>query len=85
MRHAIHHTHLHPLSTNTLWLFIFILDSRRFLLTCPVLFSSLVCCRAVDRWEEVGSMSYRPDGFTQDDRDLLQLMQEAACVRNSNR
>lgn len=30
-------------------------------------------------------MSYRPDGFTQDDRDLLQLMQEAACVRNSNR
>jgi hypothetical protein len=54
---------------------------RHSLTTTP----SVVFFRALDRWEEMNALAHRPDGFTQDDRDLLQLMQEAACVRNSNR
>jgi hypothetical protein len=43
--------------------------------------------RGLDQWEDGNSaLAYRgPDGFTQDTRDLLQLMEEAACVRNANR
>lgn len=39
----------------------------------------------MDHWDESQALSHGSDGFTQDNRDLLQLMQEAACVRNSNR
>ena len=40
----------------------------------------------LDHWEEATALSPSgSDGFNQDNRDLLQLMEEAACVRNSNR
>jgi hypothetical protein len=41
--------------------------------------------RLLDHWDESQALSHGTDGFTQDNRDLLQLMEEAACVRNSNR
>lgn len=42
--------------------------------------------QGLDHWEEATALSPSgSDGFNQDNRDLLQLMEEAACVRNSNR
>lgn len=42
--------------------------------------------QGVDHWDEATALSPSgSDGFNQDNRDLLQLMEEAACVRNSNR
>lgn len=44
--------------------------------------------RLLENWGDDASTALSTtgsDGFNQDNRDLLQLMEEAACVRNSNR